>query len=100
MINYWVICPNTTTFVSLLLLWPHEKKALRMHFPPKTPVLTLHLNLSELSFIYLISLIHKGSGGNKKLPPHSFSRHVPCYYLHSFQKNASHGSYDEMLLTA
>jgi hypothetical protein len=69
MINYWVICPNTTTFVSLLLLWPHEKKALRMHFPPKTPVLTLHLNLSELSFIYLISLIHKGSGGNKNSRP-------------------------------
>ena len=27
------------------------------------------------------------------------ARHVPCYYLRSFQKNASHGSYDEMLLT-
>ena len=26
-------------------------------------------------------------------------RHVPYYYLCSFQKIASHGSYDEMLLT-
>jgi len=26
-------------------------------------------------------------------------RHVPYYYLRSFQKIASHGSYDEMLLT-
>ncbi len=26
-------------------------------------------------------------------------RHVPCYYLYLFQKIASHGSYDEMLLT-
>jgi hypothetical protein len=26
-------------------------------------------------------------------------RHVPYYYFHSFHKIASHGSYDEMLLT-
>ena len=26
-------------------------------------------------------------------------RHVPYYYLRSFQKIASHGSYNEMLLT-
>ncbi len=26
------------------------------------------------------------------------ARHVPCCYLRSFQKIASHGSYDEMML--